>query len=100
MTNVPGPREPIYFAGTRIAGVVVWVPAAGPIGLGVSIFSYNGAVTVGVRELTPAWSPIPRRSSMPSSMSSRFWRDCAPARRRTESGGPGGSGRPAGAPRA
>ncbi len=49
MTNVPGPREPIYFAGTRIAGIVVWVPAAGPIGLGVSIFSYNGAVTVGLR---------------------------------------------------
>lgn len=49
VTNVPGPREPIYFAGTRIAGVVVWVPAAGPIGLGVSIFSYAGAVTVGLR---------------------------------------------------
>jgi len=49
MTNVPGPRQPIYFAGTRIAGIVVWVPAAGPIGLGVSIFSYNGAVTVGLR---------------------------------------------------
>ena len=34
LTNVPGPREPIYFAGTRIAGVVGWVPAAGAIGLG------------------------------------------------------------------
>jgi diacylglycerol O-acyltransferase / wax synthase len=49
LTNVPGPRQPVYFAGTRVAGVVPWVPAGGSIGLGVSLFSYNGAVTVGVR---------------------------------------------------
>ena len=49
MTNVPGPRGPVYFAGTRVAGVVGWVPAAGAMGLGISIFSYNGAVTVGLR---------------------------------------------------
>jgi diacylglycerol O-acyltransferase / wax synthase len=47
MTNVPGPREPLYFAGTELAGVVAWVPAAGSIGMGMSIFSYNGGVTVG-----------------------------------------------------
>jgi len=49
MTNVSGPREPIYFAGSKIAGVVSWVPAAGTIGLGMSIFSYNGGVTVGLQ---------------------------------------------------
>jgi diacylglycerol O-acyltransferase / wax synthase len=49
LTNVPGPRQPIYFAGTRVTGVVGWVPAGGSIGLGVSIFSYNGRVTVGLR---------------------------------------------------
>ncbi|HSD78068.1 MAG TPA: WSD1 family O-acyltransferase, partial [Solirubrobacteraceae bacterium] len=49
LTNVPGPREPVYFAGTRVAGVVGWVPAAGSIGLGVSIFSYDGGVTIGLR---------------------------------------------------
>ncbi len=47
MTNVPGPREPLYFAGTKLAGVVGWVPATGTIGMGMSIFSYNGGVTVG-----------------------------------------------------
>jgi diacylglycerol O-acyltransferase / wax synthase len=47
MTNVPGPREPVYFAGTKLAGVVAWVPAAGTIGLGISIFSYDNGVTVG-----------------------------------------------------
>ncbi len=49
LTNVPGPRRPIYFAGARVAGIVAWVPAAGSIGIGVSIFSYDGRVTVGVR---------------------------------------------------
>ena len=49
LTNVPGPREPIYFAGTRIAGIVVWAPGAGSIGMGISVLSYGDTVTVGVR---------------------------------------------------
>jgi diacylglycerol O-acyltransferase / wax synthase len=49
LTNVPGPRQPVYFAGARVRGVIGWVPAAGNIGLGVSIFSYDGDVTIGVR---------------------------------------------------
>jgi WS/DGAT/MGAT family acyltransferase len=49
LTNVPGPRQPVYFAGTRVAGVTSWVPAGGTIGLGVSIFSYAGKVTIGLR---------------------------------------------------
>jgi diacylglycerol O-acyltransferase / wax synthase len=49
LTNVSGPREPVYFAGSEIAGVVPWVPAAGTIGMGINIFSYNGGVTVGLQ---------------------------------------------------
>ena len=49
MTNVPGPREPVYFAGSRVAGVLGWVPAAGEIGVGLSIFSYDGRLTVGLQ---------------------------------------------------
>jgi diacylglycerol O-acyltransferase / wax synthase len=49
LTNVSGPLEPVYFAGTRVAGVVPWVPAGGSIGLGVSLFSYADRVTVGLR---------------------------------------------------
>ena len=49
LTNVPGPRHPVYFAGTRVAGVVGWVPGAGSIGVGISIFSYDRGVTVGLR---------------------------------------------------
>ena len=48
MTNVPGPRVPVYFAGTRVRGVIGWVPAAGDIALGLSIFSYDDTVTIGL----------------------------------------------------
>jgi len=47
LTNVPGPREPLRLAGVPIAGVLVWAPCAGAISMSVSIFSYNGAVSVG-----------------------------------------------------
>jgi diacylglycerol O-acyltransferase len=48
MTNVPGPREPVYFAGTPVRSVLVWAPTSGHIGMSVSIFSYRGEVTVGL----------------------------------------------------
>ena len=48
MTNVPGPREPVYLAGTPVRGVLVWAPTSGHIGMSVSIFSYRGEVTVGL----------------------------------------------------
>lgn len=48
MTNVPGPREPLYFAGAPIDKMMFWVPQSGRLGLGISILSYNGQVMVGV----------------------------------------------------
>ncbi|RKG95805.1 wax ester/triacylglycerol synthase family O-acyltransferase [Corallococcus sp. CA053C] len=47
-TNVPGPRQPVSLAGARLAGLTFWVPQAGHVGLGISLFSYAGQVTVGV----------------------------------------------------
>jgi diacylglycerol O-acyltransferase / wax synthase len=47
VTNVPGPREPVYLSGTPVSGVLVWAPCSGSIGMTVSIFSYAGEVTVG-----------------------------------------------------
>ncbi len=47
VTNVPGPREPVYLAGARVDGLVGWVPRAGDMGFGVAIGSYAGNVTVG-----------------------------------------------------
>ncbi|HKA66383.1 MAG TPA: wax ester/triacylglycerol synthase family O-acyltransferase [Solirubrobacterales bacterium] len=48
MTNLPGPREPLYLAGRRIANCMFWVPLSGHLGLGISILSYAGNVMVGV----------------------------------------------------
>lgn len=47
VTNVPGPSEPLSFAGAPIEGVLVWAPCSGSLGLTVSIFSYAGEVTAG-----------------------------------------------------
>jgi WS/DGAT/MGAT family acyltransferase len=48
ITNVPGPREPVYLAGSPVSAVAVWAPMSGSVSMSVSIFSYNGRVTVGV----------------------------------------------------
>jgi len=48
VTNVPGPRETIYLAGSPVRGVLVWAPVAGGMAMSVSILSYAGDVTIGV----------------------------------------------------
>ncbi len=48
MTNVPGPPEPVYLAGTPVRTVLFWAPTSGHMGMSVSIFSYRGEVTVGL----------------------------------------------------
>ena len=48
MTNVVGPKHAVWFAGRRVVDMMFWVPQSGRMGLGVSIFSYNGHVVVGV----------------------------------------------------
>ncbi|MBP1641879.1 MAG: Diacylglycerol O-acyltransferase [Acidobacteria bacterium] len=47
-TNVPGPKHTLWFAGRAIRDIFFWVPQAARLGLGVSIFSYDGVVRMGV----------------------------------------------------
>ncbi len=64
MTNVPGPTEPLYLAGSRIAQTMFWVPQSGNVGVGVSILSYAGGVQFGLmtdRRLCPDPDAIIRR---------------------------------------
>jgi diacylglycerol O-acyltransferase / wax synthase len=64
VTNVPGPKEPLSFAGVPIEGVLVWAPCSGSIGMTVSIFSYAGGVTTGFMAdtaLIPDPGPLARR---------------------------------------
>jgi diacylglycerol O-acyltransferase / wax synthase len=48
MTNVPGPREPIFLADKQVQRLMFWVPQSGRLGLGISILSYAGEVLLGV----------------------------------------------------
>jgi WS/DGAT/MGAT family acyltransferase len=48
LTNVPGPGAPVYFAGSELAQLLFWVPQAGQVGIGISIFSYRGDVQIGL----------------------------------------------------
>ncbi|MCY7397010.1 MAG: wax ester/triacylglycerol synthase family O-acyltransferase [Nocardioides sp.] len=54
MTNVPGPREHRYLAGTRISGLLGWVPTSTNQTLGACIFTYAGMVRVGFKTDTLA----------------------------------------------
>jgi diacylglycerol O-acyltransferase len=48
LTNVPGPRDRVTFAGVPVAGTLGWVPMSGNQPLGIAIFSYDAEVTIGV----------------------------------------------------
>ena len=56
MTNVVGPSKQLYLGTAALDTIIGWVPQFGPVGLGISIFSYNGKVWLGVavdQGLTP-----------------------------------------------
>jgi diacylglycerol O-acyltransferase len=56
LTNVPGPRKPLFLAGNKIKTMMFWVPRTGKIRLGISLISYAGKVTLGIvsdEELLP-----------------------------------------------
>ncbi len=48
VSNVPGPVDSLEIAGAEVDDVLFWVPTPEDIGVGVSIFSYDGRVRVGV----------------------------------------------------
>ncbi|HTZ72041.1 MAG TPA: wax ester/triacylglycerol synthase family O-acyltransferase [Acetobacteraceae bacterium] len=48
MTNVPGPQWEMRIADAPIRQAIFWVPQAGPVGMGVSILTYNGQVQFGL----------------------------------------------------
>jgi diacylglycerol O-acyltransferase len=48
LTNVPGPRVAMTLAGAPVRSILGWVPTSGDQPLGVSLFSYDGTLSVGV----------------------------------------------------
>ena len=56
VTNVPGPQEPVYMAGQRVAEVYPAIPLNGKRPLSIGVTSYNGHVYFGIvadREAVP-----------------------------------------------
>jgi diacylglycerol O-acyltransferase / wax synthase len=47
LTNVIGPRERVFIAGSPIRQMTFWEPESGGLGVGLSIYSYAGQITVG-----------------------------------------------------
>ncbi|ORX89201.1 hypothetical protein K493DRAFT_318899 [Basidiobolus meristosporus CBS 931.73] len=47
-TNIPGPQQPLRFAGQEIDDYVVYPPQTGPGGLGMGVISYNNKVVISV----------------------------------------------------
>jgi len=47
-TNVPGPRETLYWMGRRLEEIIPYVPIASTVRTGISIFSYDGNVSFGI----------------------------------------------------
>lgn len=48
MTNVRGPQEQLYMAGSPLDALMAWVPTTGRMGVGISVLSYAGEVRLGV----------------------------------------------------
>jgi diacylglycerol O-acyltransferase len=48
MTMVPGPRGPLYLAGSHIKQAMFWAPVHADLGMGLSILILNGEVTFGL----------------------------------------------------
>jgi hypothetical protein len=47
-TNVPGPREPLYWMGRRLEEIIPYVPIASTVRTGISIFSYGDNIAFGI----------------------------------------------------
>lgn len=95
MTNVIGPRQPIYFCGRRVGNVMFWVPQSGRMGLGVSILSYDSHVVVGV---ATDRGLVPDPESIVEAFEAEFAALRAAARPHPRAHRPAAQGRPSPAP--
>jgi WS/DGAT/MGAT family acyltransferase len=56
ITNVPGPRTPLYLLESPLLEIHPHVPIVGQLGLGIALFSYHGALSWG---FTADWDLVP-----------------------------------------
>ncbi|MDR3417485.1 MAG: WS/DGAT domain-containing protein [Nevskia sp.] len=48
VSNLRGPQRSVRIGGARLSNLVFWPPQSGHIGIGVSLISYAGALSVGI----------------------------------------------------
>jgi WS/DGAT/MGAT family acyltransferase len=48
VTNIPGPRTPLWFRGAKVETAVPVVPLGPNTALGIALFSYDGTLTIGL----------------------------------------------------
>ncbi len=56
ITNVPGPRVPLYLLDSRLLEIHPHVPLMGTMGLGIGLFSYDGSLSWGY---SADWDLVP-----------------------------------------
>jgi len=56
VTNVPGPQLPLYLLESRLLAIHPHVPLMGTLGIGIALFSYDGALAWG---LSADWDLVP-----------------------------------------
>ncbi|XP_068732657.1 putative diacyglycerol O-acyltransferase Mb3154c [Montipora capricornis] len=48
LSNVPGPQQTLFLGGQRVIEGIFFVPQRAKIGVGLSIFSYDGRIRIGI----------------------------------------------------
>jgi diacylglycerol O-acyltransferase len=69
VTNVPGPRIPLYFLGAQLTDIYPLVPLAKNQALGVAIFSYNGGLHWGFNS---DWDRVPDLHDFALAVATKF----------------------------
>jgi len=73
VTNVPGPPLPVYLLGSRMLEIYPLVPLAATQGLGIALFSYDGALHWG---FNADWEAIPDLHELVLAMGDELERLC------------------------
>jgi WS/DGAT/MGAT family acyltransferase len=77
VTNVPGPQFPLYLLDARLEAAYPHVPLFHDQGLGIALFSYDGALHWG---LTADWDLVPDLHAFGESLMRSFEEICTAAR--------------------
>jgi len=69
ITNVPGPRVPLFMLESRLLQIHPHVPLMGTLGLGIALFSYDGTLSWG---FTGDWDLVPDLHSLVTATEDSF----------------------------